>query len=256
MNIYATPKASLGLTPPMADGELWVLAGTASSKGIYLLNLPHGKIGTSRSVSNTASSIGEANTGVLGLGLAGTNSGAVEFLNGGTGAPIRTVAVSGPVQSVAAGDNGTTFYALNGNTKARAVAVIDSRTGKITANVPAPKDAVAAVPSPGQHNLYVLEPNGNVDEIAIPSGQLEALFSVGHSGYALTISPGGHTLYVLKGQAGTRNVAEVSIGTQRVVKVLPAPADGNGISLSPDGNLLYASAGTANFGNVQAYRLR
>lgn len=219
------------------------------------MNLPNHKIPTSLSVSNAASAIAEASTGVIGLGMATSNSGAIEFLNGSTGAPIRTVALSGPVESVAAGDDGVTFYALNGTTSARAVAVIDSQTGKIAATVPAPNDGVAVVPSPNQKSLYILESNGNVDEVEVPSGQLEALFPIGHSGHAIGLSPDGDTLYVLKGQGTSRNVAVVDVSTEHIVKVLPAPADANGISLSPDGNTLYVSTGTATFGNIQTYRV-
>lgn len=253
--IYATPKGTLGLSAPLPNGQLWLVAGTAATKGIYLLNLPSRKMTTSLSVSNAASAITEASTGVIGLGMATPTTGAIEFLNGSTGAAIRTVALSGPVESVAAGDDGVTFYALNGTATARAVTVVDSATGKITATVPAPKDGVAVVPSPNQQSLYILEPNGNVDEVAVPSGQLESLFTIGHSGYAMVLAPDGDTLYVLKGQGTARNVAVVDVNTQRVLKVLPAPADANGISLSPDGKTLYVSAGTPAFGNLQAYRV-
>ncbi len=252
--IYATPKDTLGITAPLPNGQLWLVAGNASSKGIYVLNLPSKKIGTSTSVSNAASAIAEASTGVIGLGMATSTSGAVEFLNGSTGSPINTVAVSGPVESVAAGDNGVTFYALNGNATARAVAIINSHTDKVTQSVPAPKDGVAVVSSPNQQSLYILEPNGNVDEVASPSGQLESLFTVGHSGYAETLSPGGNTLYVLKGQGSTRNVAVVDVNTEKVTEVLPAPKNANSLSLSPNGSTLYIGAGSSTFGNVQAYR--
>ncbi len=253
--IYATPKSTLGLSAPLPNGQLWLVAGTAATKGIYLLDLPTHKMPTSLSVSNAASAIAEASTGVIGLGMATPTSGAIEFLNGSTGAAIRTVALSGPVESVAAGDDGVTFYALNGTATARAVAVVDSQTGKITATVPAPKDGVAVAASPNQQSLYILEPNGNVNEVAVPSGQLESLFTIGHSGYAMVLAPDGDTLYVLKGQGTARNVAVVDVNTERVLKVLPSPADANGVSLSPDGNTLYISTGTQTFGNIQAYRV-
>ena len=252
--IYATPKDTLGITAPLPNGQLWMVAGNVSSKGIFALDLPSKKIGTSASVSNAADAIAEASTGVIGLGMATPATGGVEFLNSSSGKSIASVAVSGPVQSIAAGDNGTTFYALNGTTTAQAVAVINSRTAKVTRSVPAPKGGVAVVASPNQQSLYILESNGNVDEVAIPSGQLESLFTVGHSGYAETLSPGGHTLYVLKGQGSTRNVAVVDINTEKVTEVLPAPSDANSLSLSPNGTTLYVGAGSSTFGNVQAYR--
>lgn len=252
--IYATPKDTLGITAPLPNGQLWLLAGNASSKGIFGLNLPSKEMGTSTSVSNAAAAIAEASTGVIGLGMATPTSGAVEFFNSSSGKSIATVAVSGPVESIAAGDNGTTFYALNGTPTARAVAIINSRTDKVTQSVPAPKDGVAVVASPSQQSLYILEPNGNVDEVASPSGQLESLFTIGHSGYAETLSPGGNTLYVLKGQGSTRNVAVVNINTEKVTEVLPAPRDANSLSLSPNGTTLYIGAGSSTFGNVQAYR--
>jgi hypothetical protein len=253
--IYATPKGTLGVTSPLPDGESWLVAGDGASKGVYLLNLSSKKIATSTSVTNSASAIAESSTGIVALGMGTPTSGAVEFLNGSTGSPIKTVAVSGPVESVAAGENGVTFYALNGNATARAVAIINSTTGKITGSVASPKDGVAVVVSPNQQSAYILEPNGNVDEVALPGGQLESLFPIGHSGIAEVLNPAGTTLYVLKGQGTIRNVAVVNIATEKVETVLPAPANANSVAISPDGATLYVAAGTPTYGNVQAYHL-
>jgi DNA-binding beta-propeller fold protein YncE len=114
---------------------------------------------------------------------------------------------------------------------------------------------VAVVPTPGEHNVYVLEPNGTVSEIAVSTGQVATQFTVGHSGYSLALSPDGTVLYVLKGRGVVRNVAEVNLATEAVTRVLPAAADTREIVLAPSGTSLFDVVGTASYGNIQAYHL-
>jgi DNA-binding beta-propeller fold protein YncE len=163
--------------------------------------------------------------------------------------------MSGPVYSVGAGSDGTTFYVLNGTAKARVVTVVNGQKDATIASVPAPSDAVAVVPSPGEHNLYVLEADGTVSEISVANGQLVTQFSVGQSGRALALSPDGTILYVLKGRGAARNVAVVNLATEAVTKVLPAAADTQGIVLSPTGTTLYDIVGTGSYGNIQSYHV-
>lgn len=253
--IIPTPANTLDGTNPEPNGSMWVVAGTASSHGIYEIDLSRKKITGSTSVSNDANTIAESSTGILGLGLATATTGAVQFLNGSTGAPLKTVPVSGPVVSLAAGDDGITFYALNGTASAKNVTIINAQTDKVDASVAAPADAVSVVPAPNEQSIYVLEPNGVVSQIATAGGHILTQFPIGNSGIALTISPNGNTLYVLKGQAATENVAVVNLAKESVTEVLPAPADAEALALSPDGQILYDIVGAAGLGNVQEFNL-
>ncbi len=253
--IIPTAQGTLSATAPEPNGTLWVLAGNGTSKGIYQYDVSQRKELGSLSVSNSATSVSQSSTGLLALGIGTLSSGAVELANGTSGAVLATIPVSGPVYGVAAGDDGVSFYVLNGSSQARSVTVVNGQTNKVVGNVPVPANAVSAVPSPGQHNVYVLQPNGVVSEIALAGGHITTQFSIGHSGRALALGPNGATLYVLKGQGPVRNVAVVNVATESVKEVLPAAADTKDIVLSPDGQTLYDIVGTPNVGNIQAFKL-
>lgn len=254
-SILPTPQGTVAATAPEPNGTLWVLAGNALSKGIYQYDLPQHKPMGSVSVSNATTAVAESSTGLLALGMGTATTGAVALANGSTGTVLTTIPVSGPVYAIAAGNDGISFYVLNGTSQARTVTVINGQTDKVVGNVPVPKDTVDAVPSPGQHNLYVIEPNGVVSEIAVAGGQVTTQFPIGNSGRGLALGPNGNTLYVLKGQGSVRNVAVVNIATESVKEVLPAPANTQGIVLSPDGRTVYDVVGTPNYGNIQAFTL-
>lgn len=253
--IVPTPQGTLAASDPEPNGSLWVLAGNSASKGIYQYDLAQHKQMGSVSVSNATSAVAESSTGMLALGMDTATTGAVSLANGSTGTVLTTIPMSGPVYAIAAGNDGISFYVLNGTSQARTVTVINGQTDKIVGNVPVPKDTVGVVPSPGQHNLYVIEPNGVVSEIAVAGGQVTTQFPIGHSGRSLALGPNGNTLYVLKGQGTVRNVAVVNIATESVKEVLPAPTNTQGIVLSPDGRTLYDVVGTPTYGNLQAFSL-
>ena len=253
--IIATAAGTIAATAPEPNGTLWVLAGSSRSRGLYNMELSQKKILGSVSVSGQANTVAESSTGIVALGISTSNGGAVQFRNGTSGALINTVALSGPIVSIAAGSDGTTFYALNGSPTAKAIAIINSKTGKVESTLPAPSDAVSIVPTPSENGIYVLEPNGVISEIATAGGHLTTQFPVGHSGRDLSIGPNGHTLYVLKCQGVQRNVAIVNLATESVKSILPAAAGTDSITLSPDGQTLYDVVGTPSYGNIQAFNL-
>ena len=251
--IIPTPAGTLDGTAPEPNGTMWVVAGSPASHGIYQIDLSQKKISGSVSVSNSATAIAESSTGLLALGMATATTGAVQFLNGSSGASLATVPLSGPVVALAAGDDGTTFYALNGNSTSKAIAIINGQKDTVESTIPAPSDAVSVVPAPNEQSVYVLEPNGVVSQIATAGGHITTQFPIGHSGRALAIGPNGNTLYVLKGQGAVRNVAVVNLATESVKEVLPAPANAENVVLSPDGQILYDIVGAPRLGNVQAF---
>lgn len=254
--IIPTPGGTLDGTDPEPTGSMWVVAGTAKSRGIYTIDLSTRKITGSVSVSNAASSIAESSTGILAVGLATPTTGAVEFLNGSTGAPLQTVPVAGPVVSVAVGSDGVSFYVLNGTTSAKSVTILNAQTDKVEGTLPTPADAVSVVPAPNEQSVYVLEPNGVVSQIATAGGHILTQFPIGNSGTALALNPAGNTLYVLKGQGTIENVAVVNVATESVTAVLPAPANTEALALSPNGQTLYDIVGAPGLGNIQAFSLR
>lgn len=253
LKIIPAPANTLGGTPPQTNGTLWVVAGNAKSHGIYQMDLSNRKVIGSLSVSNNATTIAESPTGLMALGVATSSTGAVQFRNGSSGALLATVPLSGPVAALAAGVDGTTFYALNGRPGNMAVAIINGKKDSVETSLPAPSNAVGVVPAPNEQSVYVLQPNGVVTQIATTGGHIAAQFPIGHSGRALAIGPGGNTLYVLKGQGSVRNVAVVNISTESVKTVLPAPANTQNIVLSPNGRNLYDIVGAPGSGNIQTF---
>ena len=251
--VIPTPANTLEGAAPEPNGTMWIVAGSPASHGIYQIDLSQKKVSGSVSVSNHASTIAESSTGILALGMATQSAGAVKFLNGSSGAKLASVPLSGPVVALAAGVDGTTFYALNGNNSSKTVAIVNAQKDKVESTIPAPSDAVSVVPAPNEQSVYVLEPNGVVSQIASAGGHITAQFPIGHSGRALAIGPNGNTLYVLKGQGAVRNVAVVNLATESVKEVLPAPANAQNLEMSPNGQILYDIVGAPGVGNVQAF---
>lgn len=250
------PAGLLSGTTPAPNGVMWVLAGTGNVRTLHQIDLASRSDQGAIPAPSSAAAIAQSATGLLGVGLGTATTGALEIRNGTTGALVATVPVGEPVRSVAAGDNGTTFYELDGDAASASVSVINTSADQVQGTVPVPLHSVAAVPNPGQDMLWVLQPDGLVDEVTLASGKIAAQFSIGHSGRALALSPDGNTLYVLKGLGSARNVAVVDLATESVSRELPAPAGAVGLVLSPDGSTIYDLVGTPTVGNIQAFSLR
>src|SRR5580698_2605661 len=219
--IFPAPKNLLAAAEPQPNGTLWALAGDSASKGLYDINLANGGVVGSISVSNAARSVTESLSGVVGLalGTGGTGgTGALELFNGNTGDVAKTVP-----------------------------------HGAVQGTVPVPLNTVAIAPDAEGSGLYVLQPNGQVSQIAVAGGKIMSSFPVGSAARSLTLSPDGGTLYVLKDADPGTNVAEVDLATESVGKVLPAPAHCLQILVSADGSELYQLVGTPTYGNIQVF---
>jgi hypothetical protein len=253
--VIAAPPGLLSGTTPAPNGVMWVLAGTGNVRTLQQIDLASGSDLGAIPAPSSAVAIAQSTTGLLGVGLGTATMSALEIRNSTTGALVATVPVGAPVRSIAAGVNGVTFYVLDGDAAAASVSVINTSTDQVQGTVPVPLHSVAAIPDPEQLVLWVLQPDGLVDEVALSSGKLRAEFSIGNSGLALALSPDGKTLYALKGTSSVCNVAIVHLATESVSRVLPAPADALGLVLSPDGSTLYDLVGTPTVGNIQAFSL-
>lgn len=253
--ILAAPKDILAAGQPQSDGAMWTLAGNAASRGLFEFSLTSGHSIGSISVSNAAQSVTDSLTGVLGLALGTRKAGALELLNGNTGAVVRTVPLGAPARDVVVGTDGATFYVLNGSAASSSVTIVNSADGRIQGTVPVPLDTVSIVPDVQQTALYALQPSGQVSQIAIAGGKIMTSFPVGGSGRSLALSPDGSTLYVLKDGLASANVAVVDLATESVLKVLPAAINCLQVLVSADGNQLYQVVGTTGYGNIQVFPL-
>jgi DNA-binding beta-propeller fold protein YncE len=248
--ILAAPKSLLAAAQPQPDGTIWALAGT-SGTGLFELDASTGKVLGSVSVSKAARSVAETRSGVIGVALGTDRSGALELLDSRTRKVIRTIPLPAPARQVVLGSDGTTFYVLNGWAGSATVTIVSSWNGKVRGSVPVPADAVAMTPDIRQAALYVLQKTGLIDVIGTSGGKISAQFTVGLDGEALVLSPDGSTLYVLKGTSAVSNVAVVTVSTESVHRVLPAPRHCLELLVSPNGRQLYDVVGAAGFGNIQ-----
>jgi len=251
-HIVNAPTNLLAVAPPQAGGSMWMLAGKPST-GLFRFSLATGRATGSVSVSGAARSVAQSRSGVIGLATGTRRSGALELLSGTTPRPVRTVPLPAPARQVVA--SGASFYVLTAWPDSASLTIVTARTGAVTGTVPVPKDTVSvAVTSQGRPaDIYVLERTGLVDEVATASGHIDDSFRVGTAGRALALSPDGDTLYVLKGTAAVSNVAVVSVATESVRRVLPAPSHCHGLLVSADGGQLYEVVGTASYGNIQVF---
>jgi DNA-binding beta-propeller fold protein YncE len=252
--VLPAPKGLLAAAQPQPNGTMWALAGDGASKGLFDLSLATGKGAGSISVSNAAQSVTESLAGVVGLALGTGRTGALELLNGSTGKVIRTIPLGAPARDVVVASDGTTFYALDGNSKSASVTVVNSRNGDGQGTVPVPVNTVSIAPDAQGSSFYALQPDGTVSQVAVVGGKIMASFATGPGGRSLALSPDGTTLYVLKdASASTANVAEVDLATESVQRTLPAPASSMQVLVSADGTQLYQLVGTSAYGNIQVF---
>jgi hypothetical protein len=252
--ILRAPGSLVSATQPQANGSIWILAG-ASSMGLFEMDSSTGRLTGSVSVSGAARSVAETSTGVIGLALGTNHSGALELLSG-TGKVTSSVPLPAPARQVVVGSDGTTFYVLSRTATTASVTIVGSRAGRVLGSVPMPSDAVSVVPDVRQATLYALERNGLVDQIAIAGGKVVARFkasSKAETAQSIALSPDGRTLYVLKTAGGVSGIADVTIATEVVRKVLPAPSHCVGVLVSSGGGQLYELVGTARYGNIQVF---
>jgi DNA-binding beta-propeller fold protein YncE len=252
-HIVQAPKNILASAGPQPNGTMWVLTGSAESRGLFELDPTSGKVFGSISVSSAARSVAQAATGVIGLALGTDRAGALELLDGRTAKVIRTVPLSAPAREVMVASDGTTFYVLTGWGSSSSVTVVDSQDGRVQGTVPVPLEAVSVAPDVQQTTLYVLQRDGRVSQISIADGKVAATFVVGDSGQSLALSPDGTALYVLKDTDAGANVAVVNVATESVRRVLPAPASCLEVLVSASGSQLYEVVGTAGYGNIQIF---
>jgi DNA-binding beta-propeller fold protein YncE len=234
---------------------MWLLARPAGAANLQLLNLTTGKIILAVPAAAGSVAVAQSPSGLFGVGLATSSTGALELRNGSSGVVVGTVPIGAPVKSVFAGADGTTFYVLDANAASASVTLVNSQTAKASVSVPVPLDTVAIAVDPSGQNLFAVGPSGTLDQITIGSGTVAGSFPVGGSPKALAISPSGATIYVLKSSASGENVGVVDVATESQVRALPAPAQSVGLQPSPDGHSLYLVVGTATYGNIQAFAL-
>lgn len=252
-SIYAGPAGLSAGAQPQPDGFMWLLARTAQAANLQELNLATGTIGVIIPESASATSIAQSSSGVVGVGLGTSSTGALELRNGSSGALITTVAIGAPVKAVFASTDGSSFYVLNATRSSSSVTAVDASTQRAGVTIPVPLGTVSVAIDPSNQNLFALGPDGAVSEIAIGTGSIEASFQVGAGAQQLAVSPSGALLYVLKADGAASNVGVVDVQTESQRRAVGAPADTVGLQVSLDGRSLYDVVGTAGYGNVQVF---
>jgi DNA-binding beta-propeller fold protein YncE len=253
--IFAAPKDLLAAGQPQPNGTLWAIAGDAASKGLFDISLADGSEVGSVSVSKAATSVTESLSGVIGLALGSTRTGALELLNGSTGKITTTIPLGAPARDVIVGSDGATFYVLDGTSRSASVTIVNPRNGGVQGTVPVPLDTVSIATDPLGANLYALQPDGQVSQVAIAGGKIMTSFTTGGPGArSIALSPDGSALYVLKTVGHDANVAKVNVATESVLQVFPAPANSRQVLVSADGSELYQLVGTSSYGNIQVFK--
>jgi DNA-binding beta-propeller fold protein YncE len=118
---------------------------------------------------------------------------------------------------------------------------------------------VSTVPVPATASQVIGVGSGSAFWILLPRGALEEFdgspkpvttFSTGQAGSGLALSPNGQTMAVLR--SGTvADIALVSLETQAILTVVPAPGDAVDVVVSLDGHTLYVAASPPGSSNVQ-----
>jgi len=251
--IVAAPKDVLAASQPQPNGTIWALAGSAAARGLFQIDLINGKGLGSLPVSNSARSVTESLSGVVGLAVGTRTTGALELLSGTTGKVTQTVPLDGPARDVVVGSDGATFYVLDGKGESSSVTIVNSRSGDVQGTVPVPTGTVSVAPDVQGSTLYTLQSDGQVSQVVVAGGKVMSSFPVGGPARSLALSPDGSELYVLKYAGRNANVAEVDLATETIERVIPAPANCLQVLMSADGSQLYQLVGTVTYGNIQVF---
>jgi DNA-binding beta-propeller fold protein YncE len=257
--IVAASAGTISGTSPSTDGRVWTLGGTHTVKTLTEIRMSDGEILNIAPASAASTGVAQSLTGQLAVGLGTANTGSLEFRNGSSGAVVAAVPLADPAISVAVGDDGTTFYVLNGHNDNRLgadnLAVVDSQTHQVQKTIAAPPASVAIQPTPDQSAVYVLTRFGQVNEISVATGQTEAQFTLNMIGVGLAIAPSGQTLFVLGGPPDARAIALVDLKTDSQASAVPAAANSVALASGVDDRHLYDFVGTPKVGNVQVIQL-
>ena len=249
--IYPTSAGTEAAGGP-SQGTLWVLAGTQQDQALYPLPLSQHTIGHGIPLSAASRTVALLKGQTLAVGLASTKVGAIQWLSDPFTKVQALCPLPGPVLAVAAGPHGQHLFVLYQAPNQVMVRVVPRLGTTLTATWAVPSSTVSLAPGPKGAHVYTLTSTGQVTEwpVASPHPALTQ-FVVGQSGYSLALNPQGTLLYALKGRGPIRNIAVVSLATESVLRVLPAPAASRQILMNATGKTLYAVVGTSVYGNIQ-----
>lgn len=249
--IVPLPAGTIGAGLVQANGTVWVLAGSSTSRILSQVDLSDAKVVTTVPVSGDVSAVAQSVQGTLVDGTSSGSAGAVEWRDPTTGAVVRTVPVGGPVRALAFSAGGSTLDVLEGSGTVVSLAVLEAASGAQSTVVGMPPSAVAVAPVPHQPLVWSVQASKSVQQTSIAANRALQNFAIDLPGIAVATSPDGATLYVLKGTGTVDNIAVVDTRSGLVTKVLPAAAGSVALSVSTDGLTLYDTVGTPSIGNIQ-----
>lgn len=253
LSVVPGPAGIVSGTTPNSSGRAWVLVNVHNKANLQDVDVATGKIAGAVPLPSQARVVTVAAGGEIGVGTGEAGTGAVDFYSGQGFNQLGAVALSGPVEDLVAGSNGTNFYALVDVKGAYSVSVISAKSLSVTGIIPMPSTTLSIAVSPDLTTIYSLQANGDVQLVDAQTGKVIQALPSAAGGRQIVLSADGATLYVLKGSMTDDNVSVINIATQSTVSVLPAPSDTSWIAPSLDGTRLIDFVGTTKFGNVQTF---
>lgn len=253
LSVVAGAKGIIAGTAPNAAGRAWALVNLGATANLQLVNMANSSVVGAIPLSNEARSVAAATGGEVGVGLAGTTAGAVEFFSGTGFREIGSVALPGPVLDLVAGSNSTSFYALVDVRGNDSVSIVSGQTFRTIGTIPLPSTTLSIAVSPDLTTIYSLQANGKISLADTQTGQIIESLPSAAGGRQIALSVDGSTLYALKGNVSDDNVSVIDVATQSTVAVLPAPANCQWIAPSLDGTQLADFVGAATYGNIQLF---
>lgn len=238
---------------PQPDQTLWLLVGTSTVKRLQRIDLATGKVLRTIAVNGSATSVAESRAGTVAVGY-NDPSGTVELRNGASGALNRSVTVGQPVKAITVQGTTPTFYVLDGTATATTVNALSTAGRSVGPAIGVPLDSVAIAVDPAASQLYLLETSNQVTDIPLTEGgapEVASNFFVGKGAVRIALDDGGSSLFVLKSVGGGCNIGVADVGTESVVRVVPAPVDCVAIANGPDRRVVYVLVNTSTVGNIQ-----
>ena len=232
----AAPSEAVDLTP--FGSSFAVLAGTAESRGVFLIDASSGNVISSFGVTGEADAISRDSNGSLLLGVSASsgsrNVGAIEFWSP-AGKKLHVLPLSDAVAGLT-DPVGNHVFALVGSRTVRVAADIDLARSRVARIIPlsASIDHLAACTVNGQS--YLLESNTAARQLVIRNLNHGTERAIDEAASDITCAPKTKSLFGLLEAFGSKSLVVQTFPRGLALSQLPASVDALALRVTPSGD--------------------
>ncbi len=254
--IFPIPANTISLSPPMYNGQVWTLSGSASAKAMSRYSLSTGKFSTVVPVSRYSAAITSDGISQVVVGVSGpANVGSLNFFNGLSGVATGSIPLPDPVRAMSTISPTGLLVILMQTTTTESVALVDVINRTIEKTIPVSTGTIAVSVGRDPSTFFALENNDSIDSISTATGQLESIIELRQPGINLTLSKTENVLLILKCTSLVCNIALMDTATDQIFNTIPAPLNCIDVVIAPTDDIVYDLVNSPKASNVQIYNI-